>query len=124
MLRPGEGRHYDMGQISAVFKVDEDESDSEYSVSEWRLEPNTEGPGPHHHDANEEIFYVTDGTASFLIGDEWVDAEQGSLLRIPAGIQHDFANRTDSPCAVLNVFIPGGFERDMPTIVDWFAKNR
>jgi hypothetical protein len=45
-------------------------------------------------------------------------------MRIPAGITHDFENRTDQRMGLLNVFIPGGFERKMPAIVDWFAHNR
>jgi len=32
VLGPGEGRLYPMGRISAVFKADEDESDSRYSI--------------------------------------------------------------------------------------------
>jgi hypothetical protein len=31
---------------------------------------------------------------------------------------------TDKEAGLLNFFIPGGFEREMPAIVKWFAKNR
>src|SRR5438105_1925442 len=48
-LGPGEGRSYPMGRIAAVFKADESESESRYSISEWWLEPHTQGPGPHSH---------------------------------------------------------------------------
>jgi hypothetical protein len=27
-----------------------------YCPSEWSVEPGGNGPGPHHHDANEEVF--------------------------------------------------------------------
>ena len=53
---------------------------------------------------------VLDGTMSFLVGDEWVDAPEGTFIRIPAGVTHDFANRTDAPAMAFNLFIPGGFE--------------
>ena len=53
VLRPGEGRSYPMGRISALFKADGDEPAGRYSISEWWLEPNTQGPGAHSHDAGD-----------------------------------------------------------------------
>ncbi len=82
------------------------------------------GPGAHKHDENDEIFYVLEGMPSMLLGDRWIDAPKGSFIRIPAGIMHDFENRTDSRIGLLNFFIPGGFEPMMPMIVDWFNENR
>lgn len=123
VLGRGEGRRYDCGGMQALFKADEGESDARYAVSEWWLEPGCDGPGAHCHDANEELFYVLEGTVSFLAGSDWIDAGAGSFLRIPAGMTHDFSNRTERRAVLLNVFIPGGFERNMPAIVDWFARN-
>jgi len=69
-LPPGEGRSYPTGRISAVFKADGDESESAYSISEWWLDPHTSGPGAHSHE-EDDIFYVIEGTMSFLVGDRW-----------------------------------------------------
>lgn len=124
ILKNGEGRHYDCGDMRAVFKADEEETAVRYSISEWWLEPHTEGPGAHLHEANEEIFYILEGCMSVMIGDKWIEAEKGSFLRIPANTLHDFANRSPEKSGLLNFYIPGGFERDMPAIVDWFEKNR
>jgi len=123
-LPPGGGREYDMGGMRAVFKADEDETQQRFSVSEWWLEPHTEGPGGHSHDQNDEIFYVLSGTATMRLGDVWLDAPAGSFFMIPARTVHDFANRSDARVGLLNVFIPGGFERNMPAIVTWFRENR
>ena len=49
VLAPGQGRAYPMGRISAVFKADGPETGSRYAVSEWWLEPRTQGPGAHCH---------------------------------------------------------------------------
>jgi mannose-6-phosphate isomerase-like protein (cupin superfamily) len=122
-LGPGEGRFYDVKPMESVFKADGDETDDRYAVSEWWVEPRSPGPGAHSHAANEELFYVLEGTMSFLVGSEWVDAPAGSFLRIPAGMTHDFENRSDSRAGVLNVFIPGGFEPMMPGIVAWAAEQ-
>lgn len=57
---------------------------------------------------------------TFLVGDQRLDATAGTFLRVPAGVTHDFENRTAGRAGVLNVFIPGGFESNMPAIVEWY----
>jgi mannose-6-phosphate isomerase-like protein (cupin superfamily) len=120
-LPPGAGRHYDAGPMHAVFKADGEETSDSYCVSEWWLPAGDPGPGPHSHEDNVELFYVIEGTMSFLAGDRWLDAPAGSFLRIPAGVTHDFENRSSERAGVLNVFLPGGFEVLMPGIVDYFS---
>ena len=121
-LAPGEGRSYQAGPMFAVFKADGAETEDAYCVSEWWLEAGDEGPGPHSHEANVELFYVIEGTMSFLAGERWIDAPRGSFLRIPAGTMHTFANRGSVRAGALNVFIPGGFEANMPQIVAYFEE--
>ncbi len=41
---------------------------------------------------------------------------------VPAGVQHDFENRSKTRAGVLNIFAPGAFEANMPSIVDWFKE--
>ena len=119
-LPPGGGRHYAMGKLTALFKADEEDTQAAYSVSEWLLDPGQEGVGAHSHAANDEIFLVLEGSPEFLIGDTWSEQPEGSFLRIPHGVTHDFRNSSDRRARVFNVFIPRGFERNMPEIVAWF----
>ncbi len=123
-LPPGEGRTYQAGPMHAVFKADGSETADEYCISEWWLEAGDDGPGPHSHAENDEVFYVLDGTMSFLAGEKWIEAPRGSFLRIPAGVTHAFRNRSDARAGALNVFIPGGFEQMMPRIAAWFSSQR
>jgi mannose-6-phosphate isomerase-like protein (cupin superfamily) len=104
ILPPGAGHTYVLGAMRGVFKADEDG----YSVSEWSVEPGRPGPGAHSHEAQDEVFLVTEGTMSFLVGEDWIDAPRGTFLRVPAGVTHDFENRTGEPAVAFNVFIPGG----------------
>ena len=122
VLAPGEGRRYDMGRIQAVFKADGTETDGGYSISEWWLEPNTTGPGPHSH-PEDDTFYVLEGTMSVLVGDRWIDATQGSFVLVPGGTIHDFENRGATRAGVLNFSYPGNFEPHMSGIVDWFRDH-
>jgi mannose-6-phosphate isomerase-like protein (cupin superfamily) len=121
-LAPGAGRSYPMGRIGAVFKADGDETQKRYSISEWWLESRTQGPGAHCH-AEDDVFYVIEGTMSFLLGDHWIDAPKGSFVLAPSGMTHDFENRSSSRAGVLNISVPGNFERDMPEIVKWFTEH-
>ncbi|MCK0137331.1 cupin domain-containing protein [Arenibacter sp. S6351L] len=123
ILNSGEGRTYNCGTMTAIFKADENETANKYSISEWWLEPNSEGPGAHQHQDNDEVFYGLQGTVAVLIGDKWINVEKGTFLRIPAKTIHDFANRTNEKAGLLNFFIPGGFERNMPAIVKWFEEK-
>lgn len=120
----GRGRRYDMGGMHAEFLADSEETADTYSISEWWLEPGQPGPGAHSHEANDDIFYVIEGTMTFLAGDETIHAEKGAFLRIPPGVVHDFSNTSEACAGVLNIYIPGGFEPDMPAIVDWFRSQK
>lgn len=121
-LLPGQGRSYSMGPVSALFKADGDETAGGYSISEWWLEPYTKGPGPHTHD-EDDVFFVLEGTMSFLVDKEWVDAPTGSFVLAPGGTTHDFENRGSVRAGVLNISTPGNFEQHMPQIVSWFKEH-
>jgi mannose-6-phosphate isomerase-like protein (cupin superfamily) len=121
-LAPGEGRRYEMGRIHAVFKADGAETADRYSISEWWLEPHTTGPGAHTH-PEDDVFYVLDGTMTFLVGDRWFDAPKGSFVAVPGGTPHDFQNRTDERTGALNISVPGAFEPQMESIVEWFLEH-
>jgi len=111
-----------MGRISAVFKADGPETGSRYAVSEWWLEPRTQGSGAHCHD-EDDLFYVIAGTMSILVGEAWVDAAEGSFVLVPGGVTHDFENRGSVRAGILNFSVPGSFEPEMPGIAEWFARN-
>ncbi|MBB3139906.1 cupin domain-containing protein [Halomonas organivorans] len=121
-LAPGEGRAYPMGNISALFKADGADTAGRYSISEWWLEPHTRGPGAHSHD-EDDVFYVLEGTMSFLVGEAWIEAPKGSFVLAPGGVTHDFENRGAVRAGVLNLSVPGDFERHMPEIAAWFAAH-
>jgi mannose-6-phosphate isomerase-like protein (cupin superfamily) len=122
ILAPGEGRTYSMGRMSSVFKADGAETAKTYSVSEWWLEPNTKGPGTHSH-SDDHFYYILEGTMSIFIDGVWSKCPQGSCIVIPGGTPHDFENRSKKRAGFLNFNNKAGFEKDMPAIVEWFAKS-
>ncbi len=123
ILPPKGGRAYALGTMSALFLADEAETNAAYSISEWALAPKSVGPGKHAHEAHDDIFYVLEGVMTFWVRDRWLEAPAGSFVRVGKGVEHDYRNDGEVPARMLNIYIPGGFEREMPAIVDWFAKQ-
>jgi quercetin dioxygenase-like cupin family protein len=122
VLRPGGGRRYPMGRLSAVFKADGVETGDAYSISEWWLDPHTKGPGPHAH-PEDDVFYVLAGTITVLVGGDWIEASTGSFVLVPGNVIHDFENRASERAGMLNISAPGNFEQRMPAIAQWFAEH-
>lgn len=117
-----QARHYAMGPMRAVFLADCGQTGSRYSISEWWQEPRTPGPGVHQHE-EDHIFYVLAGTVSLCVDGNWTDLECGSCVFIPGGTPHDFQNRGEVESGFLAITVPGGFEEDLPGIVQWFEEK-
>jgi quercetin dioxygenase-like cupin family protein len=115
IVPPEQGRAYAMGRMRAVFKADLDETAGRYSVSEWWLEPQTRGPGPHAH-PDDHVYYVIAGTLSVQVADDWSQAAAGAYVIIPGGTRHTFENRGSLRAGFISFNSPGGFEARMPDI--------
>ena len=120
--KSSEGREYSMGRMSAHFIADGDETAARTSVSEWWLEPNTQGP-PIHSNPEDHLFYVLAGEMSVYIEKQWHTAAAGTYIFIPGGVEHGFENRSAVRSGFININTPGGFESEMPGIVAWFKEN-
>lgn len=120
-LGDGEGRQYPCGAARAVFKADGAETNDSYSISEWWLEPGFAGFGAHRHDASDDMFYVLAGEVTFVLDGRTSVAAAGTFVRVPPSVEHDYRNDGTAEARILNVYIPGGFEVNMPEIVEWFA---
>lgn len=123
VVEPNKGRSYSMGRMSAVFKADLKETNSTLSVSEWWLEPNTEGPHIHKH-PEAHLFYVIEGTLSIYLKDTgWFNAKKGSYIYIPGETDHAFENQGDKKVGFMSINTPGGFEKSVPYIVNYFEES-
>ena len=122
VLPPGGGRDWPLGLMRATFKADGAETRNAYSISEWWMEPRSPGPGAHRHDDDDDVFYVLEGLVTFLLDGEEIEAPKGSFVLVPAGVRHDYENRSPQRAGLLN-FYSGPFESDMPMIADWYKNN-
>ena len=112
---PGEGRAYRKGGQTGIFKADGEETDNDYSISEWWLEPKTDGIGVHVN-SYDHVYYVLEGVLTVFMDGRWLRAEKGACVVIPGGVPHDFENREETRVGFLNVNVPGDFERSIARI--------
>ena len=75
-------------------------------IGEITLAPHTDGPPQHRHARHDEGFYVVSGLARFTVGTKSYDAPAGTLVMLPPGAPHTFANPTDGTTVLLNTFTP------------------
>ncbi|MEU6995523.1 cupin domain-containing protein [Streptomyces sp. NPDC046465] len=106
VVRPGEGETIVIG--TTRMRVLEDGSNTEHrlGMAESVLAPHTPGPPQHRHAQHDEGFYVIDGTVRFTVGQDEHDATPGTLVMVPAGAPHTFANVTGEPAVMLSTFTP------------------
>jgi mannose-6-phosphate isomerase-like protein (cupin superfamily) len=73
------------------------------------------GPLPHIHREHEECFYIVEGSYTFVLGTEEIEASAGSVVFVPRGTRHAFR---PGPGARALVFaapgaLLGGFLREL-----------
>src|SRR5262249_37448438 len=80
------------------------------AVLESTIGPGFAGPKAHYHAQMTDCFYVLEGVVTFVVDDRTVEASAGSFVLVPPGIVHTFANLSERPARLLNVFEPPGPE--------------
>ncbi|NJP44574.1 cupin domain-containing protein [Actinacidiphila epipremni] len=77
------------------------------STQRVTLVDGADGARPHRHDNSAEMFYVLDGAAQLLSGEETLTAERGDLVIVPPGRPHAFAAAPGTDADLLIVITPG-----------------
>jgi mannose-6-phosphate isomerase-like protein (cupin superfamily) len=103
---PDGGEAIQIGPIQMRILEDGTTTEHRLGVGEITLPPHTGGPPQHRHARHDEGFYVVAGTARFTVGETTYDAPAGSLVMIPPGAPHTFANPTGETTVLLNTFTP------------------
>ena len=81
------------------------------TLGDARMPPRTPGPGRHSHSREDEAIYVTSGVLTVEVGDQRHQVGPGSLIWLPRGIPHTFANLSDEPVWAVGVITPSGLEK-------------
>ncbi|MFE5520917.1 cupin domain-containing protein [Streptomyces virginiae] len=106
VVGPGEGETIVLGTTRMRVLEDGSHTGHRLAITESVLAPHTQGPPQHRHGLHDEGFYVLSGTVRFTVGREEHDATTGTLVMVPPGTPHTFANLTDEPAVLLSTFTP------------------
>ncbi len=106
VVGPDGGEVIELGP--ATLRILEDGSTTAHrlGIGEVTLAPHSDGPPQHRHAEHDEGFYVVAGTARFTVGGASYDATPGTLVMVPPGVPHTFANPGDVPVLMVNTFTP------------------
>jgi quercetin dioxygenase-like cupin family protein len=106
MVGPGDGETILLGTTQLRILEDGSTTGHRLGLAETTLAPHSDGPPQHRHAQHDEGFYVISGTVRFTVGQKTYDAAAGTLMMIPPGAPHTFANLSDQPAVMLNTFTP------------------
>lgn len=124
VVRPGEGEMIVLGTTRMRVLEDGSTTGHRLGIAESVIAPHTPGPPQHRHARHDEGFYIVSGTVRFTVGDEEHDATAGTLVMVPPGAPHTFANTTDRPAVMLSTFTPDLYVQYFRDLQDLFAGGR
>ena len=106
IVGPDGGESIQLGPTRMRILEDGSTTNHRLGIGEITLAPHTDGPPQHRHARHDEGFYVVSGFARFTVGTKSYDAPAGTLVMLPPGAPHTFANPTDGTTVLLNTFTP------------------
>ncbi|MGW1007090.1 cupin domain-containing protein [Streptomyces sp. NPDC002520] len=93
--------------VGVKLLADSSASGGALSTVRVTLAEGADGAHPHTHRDSAEMFYLLDGTAEVLSGDDVVTAERGDLIIVPPDRPHAFAAAPGATADLLIVITPG-----------------
>ncbi|MFI8305049.1 cupin domain-containing protein [Streptomyces sp. NPDC085927] len=106
VVGPDDGETIMLGTTRMRLLEDGSTTGRRLGIAESVLAPHTPGPPQHRHAQHDEGFYIISGTVRFTVGDKDYDATAGTLVMVPPGAPHTFANTTGEPAVMLSTFTP------------------
>jgi len=82
-----------------------------YSLTEWEVEPGTQGPPIHIHHEHDEGFYVMSGHFGFVLDGVTTYGKPGAHVLVPKGHAHSFWNVGARPARLLLIVSPPGLDQ-------------
>jgi len=124
IVGPQDGEVVDLGPARIRILEDGSTTAHRLGIGEITLAPHSEGPPQHRHAQHDEGFYVVSGTARFTVGQDVYDAPAGTLVMVPPGAPHTFANPGDQPVVMINTFTPDLYVQYFRDLRDMIAGGR
>lgn len=110
VISRGDGKGFDFGGLGVEWKIDGIDTSNRFAVVHHPIAPHALAAPLHYHHNEDEFSYVLEGRLGALLGEEVVTAEKGTWVFKPRGQWHTFWNPGDTPCEIIEVISPAGFE--------------
>ncbi|MGC0329375.1 quercetin dioxygenase-like cupin family protein [Streptomyces sp. SAI-170] len=107
LVRDADAETLGAGPFAVKLLADSSASGGALSTVRVTLGEGADGAKPHLHRNSAEMFFLLDGEAELLSGDDVVTAERGDLVIVPPGRAHAFAAAPGSTADLLIVITPG-----------------
>jgi quercetin dioxygenase-like cupin family protein len=124
VVGPADGEVIQLGPTQMRILEDGRTTGHRLGMGEITLAPHTDGPPQHRHAQHDEGFYVVSGTARFTVGEETYETAAGTLVMIPPGAPHTFANPGDETVVLLNTFTPDLYVQYFRDLRDMIADGQ
>jgi mannose-6-phosphate isomerase-like protein (cupin superfamily) len=99
-----------LGSIGVRWMIDGEQAGGGFSLIEHPMSPRALAAPLHRHSREDEYSFVLEGRMGAQLGDDVVYAEPGDLVFKPRNQWHTFWNAGDTPCRILEIISPAGFE--------------
>jgi mannose-6-phosphate isomerase-like protein (cupin superfamily) len=103
---PGQGNVYAKAN-EVIVKITGADTNRSFEVVEENCKPGFQSRA-HYHVKAFETFYVFEGSADFLVGDQLFHAKKGSCVHIPPGVTHQVTSKDG--VRMLMIYSPAGTE--------------
>jgi len=124
VVGPQDGEVCELGPARLRILEDGSTTAHRLGMAEITLAPHSSGPPQHRHAEHDEGFYVVSGTARFTVGTTEYEAPRGTLVMVPPGAPHTFANPGDEPVVLLNTFTPDLYVQYFRDLRDTLAQGQ
>ena len=103
----GDARWFEGSLIDILCSAED--TNGSFAVVRARFTPRMWEPPLHYHNDTDELWYVTEGTILFRVGEETFEASAGTFVCGPRGFPHSFM--FDEEAEMLIFVFPGGAEQ-------------
>jgi len=118
MLPSREGHAIAAIGLGITVKTDGKSTRDAYSMFEYTVPPETNGPPPHLHTREDESFICLAGKLDVSLGGEEFTIGHGDFLFLPRDVVHAFRNPYGEESRVVSVVSPAGLERYYQALAD------
>jgi mannose-6-phosphate isomerase-like protein (cupin superfamily) len=118
MLSSRKGRQIPAIGLGITMKTNGDSTRGAYSLFEYAVPPETNGPPAHLHTREDESFICLAGRMDVDLGGRLFTLEPGDYLFLPREIVHTFRNPYDEETRVISVVSPSGLEDYYQALAD------